>query len=287
MKFRFTKMHGCGNDFLILDQLGGDSSRLYEHEIQFLCDRHFGVGADGLVILQPSEKANAQWHFFNCNGSEAEMCGNAARCVIRYLSDRYYKMGEVLSLETRVGIIRGQWISDNIVEITLLPTKIEKVDYEPIVLKIDDLAYELFKINTGVPHVVLEVKDLYTFPVNRVGKTIQKHAAFQPEETNVTFFQHLVGNRILSTTFERGVERETFACGTGVAAAALIYTQLYMQSFPVEVNVPGGDLVVDLSPVSQMLLLRGPADIIFVADVIEIPHRFEIRGLFNETVRKR
>jgi diaminopimelate epimerase len=128
---------------------------------------------------------------------------------------------------------------------------------------------------------VVEVKSLQGYPVSSVGSAILNHPAFAPEKTNVTFFQRLVGNRILSTTFERGVEQETFACGTGAAAAAIVFCDMYLEALPVEVQVPGGELTVDVSPATKYLLLRGPATYVGVSEVEDFPAEFQEPRLFG------
>lgn len=239
-----------------------------------------------MVVLRSAVGTDAKWDFYNSDGSRAEMCGNAARCAIRYLSDRYFPGDRLISLETKAGVIRGKKISSEVVEVMLLPQKGLELVHHERVIQVDGNAYQLYCIDTGVPHAVLEVKDLDTYPVDTVGRMIQKHAAFQPSETNVTFFQRLSGRRIRSTTYERGVEGETFACGTGAAAAALVFSELYLESLPVEVHVPGGELEVDLSPVSRVLLLRGPADYVMEVEIEHIKAGFEVPALFGARRRK-
>lgn len=276
-------MHGCGNDFLILDYLGAHAPEFFPSEVAYLCDRHFGLGADGLVILHEAKNAHAGWHFYNSDGSRAEMCGNAARCVIRYLSDRHYPEEIPISIETDVGIIRGKPLEiPGQIEITLSPKPIEKIEYEQKLIVAGENSFDVYCVNTGVPHAVLEVRDISTYPILDVGRRLLKHPAFGEAGTNVTFFQRLVGQKIKATTFERGVEHETFACGTGVAAAALIYSELYMQPFPIEVEVPGGTLFVDVSPVSKMLLLQGPAEYVYKLELEEIPQRFIKPYLYSD-----
>lgn len=284
MRFPFHKMHGCGNDFLIIDYLGAHAPEFFPEEIAYLCDRHFGLGADGMVVLCEEKNAHAGWKFFNSDGSRAEMCGNAARCVIKYLAERHYP-GEVpISLQTDVGIIKGKLMENNpdIVEITLSPTAIKSFEYEQKLVVAGENSFDVNFINTGVPHAVIEVKDIDTYPILDVGKRLLKHPAFGTAGTNVTFFQRVVGQKIKSTTFERGVEHETFACGTGVAAAAIIYSELFLQPFPIEVEAPGGFLEVDVSPVSKMLLLRGPAQNVFTVELDAIPRHFEKPFLFSD-----
>jgi diaminopimelate epimerase len=282
MKFPFHKMHGCGNDFLILDYIGGQLPEFYPSEIAYLCDRNFGIGADGLVILSDASDAHAGWDFYNSDGSRAEMCGNAARCAIRYIAERHYPEELPISLQTDVGIIKGKRLdANNLVEITLSPKPMTKFEYEQKLVVAGENSFDVYCVNTGVPHAVVEVKDIATYPILDVGKRLLKHPVFGEAGTNVTFFQRHVGQKILSTTFERGVEHETFACGTGVAAAAIIYSELYMQPFPIEVQVPGGTLNVDMSPVSKLLLLSGPAEFVFSVELDVIPRGFDKPHLFS------
>lgn len=168
------------------------------------------------------------------------------------------------------------------VEVTLTPHHYDKFEFEQKIIAGENYSVEACLINTGVPHAVVEVKDLSTYPIVQIGKDLRSHPAVGPQGANVTFFQRLVGPRIRSTTFERGVEGETLACGTGAAAAAIIYSETYMQPLPIEVDVPGGELVVDISPVSKMLLLQGPAHYVFPVTVPEIPTSFEKQFLFSQ-----
>jgi diaminopimelate epimerase len=275
MEFNFIKMQGCGNDFLFMDSMQSEPSPFYPREISWLCDRNYGVGADGLVVLTKSEKYHAKWIFYNSDGSQAEMCGNAARCAIRYLTETYFPNDVPICIETKAGVIKGQMKGPGLVEVTLTPKSYERFEYEQKVVATDKYSVEVSLINTGVPHAVVEVKDLNSYPIWQVGKDLRSHPAMGPEGANVTFFERLVGPRIKATTFERGVEGETLACGTGAAAAAIIYSETYLQPLPIEVIVPGGELVVDISPVSKMLLLQGPANYCFTVNIPEIMTGFE------------
>ena len=285
MRFHFYKMHGCGNDFLVLDYMKEeDPVPMKKLEVEYLCDRNFGVGADGLVILSKSMHAAAKWRFYNSDGSSAEMCGNAARCAIRFLSDHYFPEEELLSIETDVGIIKGKKLdNDGLTEITLMPgggdNQLEPIEHT---LRFNDDALRVYSINTGVPHAVIEVPDIKAYPILEVRKFLRSHSVFGAGGTNVTYYQKLVGQQLLSTTFERGVEGETFACGTGAAAAAVVYAQLYMQPLPVVVTVPGGELTVDMSPVARRLLLRGPAEYVTEVLMEDLYQGYEKRNLFSK-----
>ena len=247
-----------------------------------LASRHFGVGGDGVVVLRKSEAgADAAWDFFNSDGSSAEMCGNAARCVIRFLSERYGTPGQVLALETLAGIIKGKLLPDGRSEITMFQMPSTGFRYDERIISTEKNAFQTLNINTGVPHAVIEVKDLASYPVSSVGRLLVNHSAFKPAGTNVTFFQRLTSNKILSTTFERGVEEQTFACGTGAAAAAIVFAEAYAQDFPIEVGVPGGPLEVDVSPISKMVLLRGETQHVFEAEAEPPEAKFEEPKLFG------
>lgn len=265
MAIVFQKMQGCGNDFLFVDAMKGTPPKLTAEDARYWCDRHFGIGADGIAVLSPGKSSNARWDFFNSDGSRAEMCGNAARCAIRLLSERHFPSEPSLTLETLSGVIRGRRHDGNRVEISM-PIDGKALYYDEKALRIDDFTFDLFCVNTGVPHAVLEVNDIRTYPISKVGRMVQAHPAFQPEGTNVTYFQRVAGKEILSTTFERGVEAETFACGTGAAAAAIVFSERYAVRFPVDVVVPGGRLQVEKDADGRILLL-GPAEYVFQVEV--------------------
>lgn len=277
---KFYKMHGCGNDFLFVDAMKGPPVELNAQQVEYWCDRHFGIGADGIAIFTPGTKSDVKWNFYNSDGSRAEMCGNAARCAIRFLADKYFPGKKKISIETLSGVIEGRAVGEEDVEIALAGEA--QTDYEERVIHAEDMTLEVFFLNTGVPHAVIEVKDLMTYPISRVGRVIQAHPAFQPEGTNVTYFQKVGEHRILSTTFERGVEAETFACGTGACAAAIVYSERYLQKFPIEVSVPGGLLTVDLESETKRVLLRGPAQYVFEVEVADTGTNFSAPKLYGD-----
>ena len=234
-------------------------------------------------------ETHASWKFYNADGSEAEMCGNAARCALRYLSEKYFEHDSPISLETLSGVVQGRMLEDapGMVELALLNKGDEPFNYEHKVIKTEHHTFEAYVINTGVPHAVIEVKDIFSYPIVQVGRELQHHPAFGNAGTNVTFFQRLIGQRIRATTFERGVSKETMACGTGVVAAAIVFVEVYHMQFPIEVVVPGGEMTVGLSPVSKWVLLQGPANYVYNIEVGEIPSNFETPYLFSENKRGR
>jgi len=281
---KFCKMQGCGNDFLIVDGMKSEPPTLRDDQLRYLCHRQFGPGADGVIVLSPGNLGDAKWDFYNSDGSSAEMCGNGARCAIRFLTDRHFPNGGELVLETRAGLIRGTKLPGGGAEVVLLPgpRNADSFDYAEKIIEVDRIPIEVFSIDTGVPHAVIEVKDLGVYPISRIGRSIGLHDAFLPHRTNVTFFQRVLGNRILSTTFERGIWHETFACGTGAAAAAIIFSERYLQPFPIEVAVPGGDLMIDMRPTTKALLLQGPAEYVAEVELDKLPITFNQPRLYSE-----
>lgn len=269
MKLQFTKMNGAGNDFVMIDNRS-KSIALTKTQIERVCDRHRGVGADGLLLLEPSDNQEADFRmrYYNSNGGEAEMCGNGARCFARFIQ----KLGacqDRVSFQTPAGLIRatleGSLARINLSEPCGLKLR-EKV-------KLSNGEVELHSLNTGVPHAVLIVENADQAMVGPLGKEIRYHAHFAPKGTNVNFIQRLEGNLFRVRTYERGVEAETLACGTGVTASALIAHLLLKIPSPIRVRVQGGDtLEVSFKQNGesfQEVFLKGPADFAF-GGIIEI-----------------
>jgi diaminopimelate epimerase len=216
----FTKMQGSGNDFVVMDARCGKPVSCGASFVASLCDRVYGIGADGLLWLERSKKADARMRIFNADGSEAEMCGNGARCAAYFLGGRKTggKARKKLTLETKAGIIAA--------EITKERVKIRLTD--PVDLKFDlhvsvgGKDYEVDYLNTGVPHAVVAVDDLEHAPVKEIGRQIRHHEAFHPAGTNVDFIKILDKDHVAVRTYERGVEDETLACGTGSVASGIM-----------------------------------------------------------------
>ena len=233
----FFKMSGSGNDFILIDNR--DGSLVVDDLLGFvktLCERKGSVGADGLIIIENSAQADFRWRFFNADGSEVEMCGNGGRCAARFALLRGIAP-ENMSFETRAGIIDAAVIG-NTVKLRLTDPRHLELNYQ---LQTAEGALDVCSINTGVPHVVHFAEDLEHFDVNKVGRMIRYHDHYQPAGTNANFVKALDGNTIQVRTYERGVEDETLACGTGSVAAALIASQLGLVSPPVEVLVQSGE----------------------------------------------
>jgi len=216
-KIDFTKVVASGNDFIIVekDKLFTIRYPLYAKK---LCDRKFGVGADGLLILEKSKIADIKMRIFNPDGSEAEMCGNGARCVALYLKSKIKNQKSKISIETKAGIIESEVKGFN-VKIKLTNPKGIKLN---IPLKINNRILRVNCINTGVPHTVIFVEGLAKIDVINLGRKIRFHKKFSPEGTNVDFVEIQDDNYINIRTYERGVEDETLSCGTGAVASALL-----------------------------------------------------------------
>ena len=239
MRFPFMKMSGSGNDFILMDHrkpfLGEERMKAFARKV---CRRKVSVGADGLILVEESKKADFRWRFFNADGSSAEMCGNGGRCAARFAVERGVA-GPRHCFETLAGPIRAE-VKERRVKLEMsLPTD--------LCLQVDiPLASGLRRgasINTGVPHVVLSVEDLEAVDVRALGREIRNHPLFSPAGTNVNFVSR-TGESILSVrTYERGVEDETMACGTGAVAGALIADCWWGLVSPVEVRTTGGEIL--------------------------------------------
>ena len=233
----FFKMSGSGNDFVLIDNR--DRSLTVGNITKFVrnvCERKVSVGADGLIIIENSQRADFRWRFFNADGSEVDMCGNGARCAARFAYIRGIAK-ERMSFETGAGIIDAEVIGDT-VKIKLTEPHSMKAN---ISVMIEGKPVEVNFVNTGVPHVVLFVPGLDRYDVLNTGRKIRYHKAFQPEGTNANFMEVIDRHTIRIRTYERGVEDETLACGTGAVASALISFSQGLVESPVDVRVKSGE----------------------------------------------
>jgi diaminopimelate epimerase len=269
MRLSFVKMNGAGNDFVLVDNRQR-AVRLDREQVIRLCHRQRGVGADGIILLIPcdSGKADWAWQFYNSDGSEAEMCGNGARCFARYLQ-KLTGVCDQVTFETIAGVISARFNGD-LVTVGLTPPKEMRL-HETVTVPSGPLTCH--SVNTGVPHAVIFVPDADQAMVQQIGAEVRYHRHFAPRGTNVNFVQVLGPNAIRVRTYERGVEGETLACGTGVTASALVSARLHQFASPVKVQVQGGDtLTVGFrESVGQFaeVTLTGPADFAFEG-IIEI-----------------
>jgi len=263
---KFTKMNGAGNDFVMLDNLDGRLA-LAPGQIASLCDRHRGVGADGVLIVErPANGADFRMRYYNADGGEAEMCGNGARCFARFAS-RIRGRDGALSFETPAGVIRAECAGDN-VRLAMSEPRDLVLD-QPIEAAGQSIA--VHSVNTGVPHAIVFVDDLERTAVRPLGAALRYHPHFAPRGTNANFVQIEGPSAVAIRTYERGVEDETLACGTGVVAAALMLHETRGAASPVSVRVRGGDtLFVSFEKEAgqyRNVTLTGPADFVFEGQI--------------------
>lgn len=256
-------MNGAGNDFVLIDNRAR-KIKLSRDQVIRLCDRHRGAGADGVVLLVPpvSGKADWAWQFYNSDGSTGEMCGNGARCFSRFVQ-KLTGLTRGFSFETEAGVIAASFIGDRVTVSLTTPRDLRL--NEQVALSVG--TQTIHSLNTGVPHAVLFVPDADRAMVQQLGPEIRRHARFAPKGTNVNFVQRLGPNHIRVRTFERGVEGETLACGTGVTASALVAARLHGFASPVKVQVQGGEqLEVSFNEDHgefEDVRLTGPAEFVF------------------------
>ena len=259
---RFTKMDGAGNDFILIDNRAGNID-LDRSQIARLCDRHRGIGADGILLLEKaSNHADFRMRYFNADGGEAEMCGNGARCFARF-ANKVAGGHQKISFETPAGLIAAELKRDLVTLQMTEPTDLR--------LSIDVRAAVQNKsvhfINSGVPHVVIPVSRIDDVDVRREGSLVRYHKMFSPNGTNVNFIEKRGPKELAVRTYERGVEDETLACGTGVVASALIFSIVEKVNGPITVVARGGDeLQVGFEKSDsgfRNVTLTGPAEFVF------------------------
>ncbi len=279
-KLPFLKMNGAGNDFVVLDNRARRLS-LDAPALARLCDRHRGVGADGVLLVEPADEgspADFRMRYYNADGGEAEMCGNGARCFARYAgrlaagAPGADALHDELSFQTQAGTIRAH-LDGELVRLEM-SRPIDGRDLQGLRLA-DGTHFPLaYFLNTGVPHVVIPLPNVETVDVHPLGRAIRYHELFAPKGTNANFIQAVSYDRIILRTYERGVEGETLACGTGATAAALVHADLngWQGEGTIAVQVRSGDTLqvgFDRRGPFQFerVTLGGPAEFVFDGEV--------------------
>lgn len=267
---RITKMHGLGNDFILTQELPLQPSRTAAE----LCRRRLDIGADGLVLVLPSEEADLEMRIFNADGSEAEMCGNAIRCVARYAYDRGLVGKREMSVRTRAGIMRPQLIeTDDGVEVRVNmgapdfdPANIPALVRTPVSfdLHLEGRIFEAGAVRMGVPHVAVFHDHMDEQSIQNLGPRISENRLF-PQQTNVNFVSRTGKDRLFVRTWERGAGR-TMACGTGACAAAVIASRTGRTSENVTVEMEAGNLRIEVTPAS--VYMTGPAAYVFEGETL-------------------
>ena len=268
-KINFYKMSGSGNDFIIIDNRDNvvEENNLSDF-ISSVCRRKMSVGADGLILIENADNIDFKWRFYNSDGSRAEMCGNGARCAARFAYINKIA-GPAMSFETDAGIISAQ-VNNGLVKVKLTDSKDLKVDFT---IDPEDGPVTLSSINTGVPHVVIPVDDIDDVEVVKLGRKIRYHEKFASAGTNVNFYCPVKEDKITIRTYERGVEDETLACGTGAVACALVYAYKAKMKSPISVRTKsGGWLSIYFESKTDTfynIYLEGDARIIYKGEMSE------------------
>jgi len=240
----FSKMSGHGNDFVIIDNRSEDITTNWSERSSVWCRRRTSIGADGLLIIEAGEVGDFRLRIFQADGSEAEMCGNGARCVAAFAAREGIARPKMV-METMAGMV-GASVEDEMVAIQLTnPSSLGDEDF----LDIDGTRIPFYFINSGVPHTIIfrdGVAEMPADEVARVGRAVRIHPAFELAGTNVNFVEVIEPGRIRVRTYERGVEEETLACGTGAVASSIISSRFKGTGEPpIQVEMPGGTLTVD------------------------------------------
>jgi diaminopimelate epimerase len=285
MKMRFTKMHGLGNDFILMnciEQACPPADERFRELSKRLCNRRFGIGADQILLLYPSDIADFKMKILNADGGEVEMCGNGIRCVAKYIWDRNLSNKNILNIETLAGIIKperaGDMVRVDMGEPVFEPAKIPVntntpsnppslpfskgeqggiIDYP---LQVADREFRITCVSMGNPHAVIVIDDVSSFPVTHYGPMIESHPFF-PGKTNVEFIQALSREEIKMRVWERG-SGETMACGTGASAAAVAANIKDLADRNVTVHLLGGDLSIEWAS-NNHVYMTGPATEVF------------------------
>lgn len=277
MKIEFTKMEGCGNDYIYVE----DFSKNFDHcpeIVKTLSDRHFGIGGDGVIFIQASDCADAKMSMYNEDGSEGKMCGNGIRCVAKYLFDHHYVENHTITIETLSGIkkvdlvfvgnkVVGASVDMGTAELKpdLIPVQLEgkQVVDRPVVF--DNTMYNITCVSMGNPHCIIFSDDLNQLDLESIGPSIE-HSPLFPERTNVEFVHIIDENHIQMRVWERGAG-ETLACGTGACASvvAAVENGFCKKGKMIQVSLKGGDLQIMYT--DEGVIMQGPANTVFEGSV--------------------
>ncbi|MFP6654897.1 MAG: diaminopimelate epimerase [Myxococcota bacterium] len=275
----FTKMHGAGNDYVVLDALRDDLPKDLSKLARELSDRHFGVGFDQMLVVRPSDSADFRMDIYNADGSQVEMCGNGIRAFYLYVRERNHTSADEIGVETLSGIVRPRWAGPGRVKVDmglpiLVPEKIPTTlatGTGPVLDVPIDLPAELWpegprdlrasSVSIGNPHCVIQVDDVDAIPLLRVGPALEHHVAF-PNRVNVEFIEISSRSRIRQRTWERGAG-ETLACGSGACAVAVTAMLRDVVDREVVIELPGGELEIAWADQHSSIWMTGPAMQVF------------------------
>ncbi|MFN4326786.1 MAG: diaminopimelate epimerase [Azonexus sp.] len=274
MKLKFSKMHGLGNDFVVLDGVRQQVS-LSPEQLVYLADRHFGVGCDQILLVEKPTRPGVDFRYriFNADGGEVEQCGNGARCFVRFVHEQGLTDKRQIRVETLKGIIEPRLEADGNVTVDMgeprfLPAEIPFLADDDVIIHLLDVADETLEttvVSMGNPHAVQVVDDVDTHPVGEHGPLIERHPRF-PKRVNAGFMQIIDRHAIKLRVYERG-SGETLACGTGACAAAVAGIRRGLLDSPVRVMTRGGDLNIAWGGPGRPVLMTGPAVTVFTGEI--------------------
>lgn len=274
MLLKFTKMHGAGNDFVVLDLIS-QRYKLRPRDVRLLADRHVGVGCDQVLVVEAprNPEVDFSYRIYNADGTEVEQCGNGARCFARFVREKNLTAKRVISVETAAGVLELRIRSRHEVEVAMGVPEFEPASIpfnadlhaQSYPLSVDGGTIEIGALSMGNPHAVLKVDNAQEAPVERLGPLIEAHTAF-PQRCNVGFMELVSEQCIKLRVFERGVG-ETLACGSG-ACAAVVYgiTRGWLRDL-VTVELPGGKLSVSWAGEGQPVIMTGPTAVVFEGSI--------------------
>ena len=279
MKIKFTKMHGCGNDYVYIN---GFTEKIPQEQkpdfVRYVSDRHFGIGSDGAIFINPAKEADFEMEMYNADGSRSEMCGNGMRCVGKYVYDygltdktefSVVSAGKIKYLTLTIEDGKAVQIRVNMGEPILAPSEIPVVaETTPVMnepITVLDKEYEMTCVSMGNPHAVVFVDDTASFPVNEIGPFFEKHEKF-PNRTNTEFVQVVDRNHINMRVYERGTG-ETLACGTGCCASVVACILNGLTDDTVYVNVLGGTVLIEWNRTENLVYMTGPAVTVFDGEI--------------------
>lgn len=273
MLLKFTKMHGLGNDFMVVDGIA-QSFDLTREQIKQLAHRNFGIGFDQLLLIERSNIADFKYRIFNADGGEVEQCGNGARCFVRFVVDKGFSQKHEIVVETRSGLLMLTLQDNGLVTVNMgapefNPSEIPflaKMRQDTYILMLDNQTITISAVSMGNPHAVTLVDDIEAANVAELGPQIESHANF-PQHVNAGFMQIVNLHEIKLRVYERG-SGETLACGTGACAAVVCGIQLGLLQSPVIVHMRGGQLNIAWHGVGQNVMMTGPATAVFEGEIL-------------------
>ncbi len=274
MRVKFTKMHGLGNDFVVLDAVTQDID-LKPEQARFLADRHFGVGCDQILVVEKSPRPDADFRYriFNADGGEVEQCGNGARCFVRFVHEKGLTAKRAIRVDTRGGLIEPRLEDDGLVTVDMgvprfEPTRVPFVSESDALvqpLQLDGASVDITALSMGNPHAVQVVANVDAAPVAEQGPQIENHPRF-PQRVNAGFMQVVDHHAIRLRVYERGAG-ETLACGTGACAAVVAGIARGLLDSPVKVATRGGELAIAWDGPGQPVRMTGPAVTVFDSEI--------------------